>query len=38
LTIRCPACSSEYRQALTLDMSNFFAPASWPWTLTPSWG
>jgi hypothetical protein len=28
LTIRCPACSSEYRQALTLDMSNFFAPAS----------
>jgi hypothetical protein len=28
LTMHCPACTKEYRQALTLDMSNFFAPAS----------
>jgi len=28
LTIRCPECSEEYKQTLTLDMSNFFAPAS----------
>lgn len=28
LTISCPACTKEYKQSLTLDMSNFFAPAS----------
>ncbi len=28
LTIACPACTKEYKQALTLDMANFFAPAS----------
>lgn len=28
LTIKCPSCTKEYKQALTLDMSNFFAPAS----------
>lgn len=28
LTIACPACTKEYKQMLTLDMANFFAPAS----------
>ena len=28
LTIACDACSNEYQQALTLDMTSFFAPAS----------
>ena len=28
LVIKCPECSKEYTQLLTLDMSNFFAPAS----------
>jgi hypothetical protein len=28
LSIRCHECDTEYSQMLTLDMSNFFAPAS----------
>jgi len=28
LTIKCPECSKDYQQAITLDMSNFFSPAS----------
>jgi hypothetical protein len=28
LTIKCPECTKEYQQILTLDMTNFFAPAS----------
>lgn len=28
LTIKCPACTKDYQQSLTLDMANFFAPAS----------
>lgn len=28
MTIKCPECSDEYSQALTLDMSNFFGVAS----------
>jgi phage FluMu protein Com len=28
LTIKCPECTKEYQQVLTLDMTNFFAPAS----------
>lgn len=28
LNITCPSCQHEYKQAFTLDMANFFAPAS----------
>jgi hypothetical protein len=28
LKIACPACKNEYEQAITLDMSSFFVPAS----------
>ena len=28
LDMTCQACKKEYKQGLTLDMSNFFAPAS----------
>ena len=28
MTIKCPECTKEYQQSLTLDMANFFAPAS----------
>jgi hypothetical protein len=28
LKLECPACKKQYEQALTLDMSSFFAPAS----------
>jgi hypothetical protein len=27
--LKCTACETEYEQQLTLDMANFFAPASW---------
>jgi hypothetical protein len=28
MTLVCPECTNEYEQAVTLDMSSFFAPAS----------
>jgi hypothetical protein len=28
LNISCPSCQHQYKQAFTLDMANFFAPAS----------
>jgi hypothetical protein len=28
LNITCPACQHQYQQIFTLDMANFFAPAS----------
>lgn len=28
LKLKCPSCSHDYEQGFTLDMSNFFAPAS----------
>jgi hypothetical protein len=28
MTLTCPECTNEYQQAITLDMSSFFAPAS----------
>ena len=28
LNIKCPSCQHDYQQMFTLDMSNFFAPAS----------
>jgi hypothetical protein len=28
MNITCPSCQHQYRQAFTLDMANFFAPAS----------
>lgn len=30
IQIKCHHCNHEYKQTLTLDMANFFAPASWP--------
>jgi hypothetical protein len=29
MPIKCRACGHEYQQAITLDMSSFFADASW---------
>jgi hypothetical protein len=28
MQLTCPECAHEYQQAVTLDMSSFFAPAS----------
>ena len=28
LNITCPSCQHQYKQIFTLDMANFFAPAS----------
>jgi hypothetical protein len=39
MKLNCPECNNEYEQAITLDMSSFFAPASWSQILNklPSW-
>jgi hypothetical protein len=29
VTLKCTACEATYEQVLSMDMANFFGPASW---------